>query len=99
MGVRRKQYGMELERGLGKGKTLMKAHKVSAMRSKAGSKADKFDRPSWADKLILGILRRGKKKPFTSQRSKDITSRLKRAGIDQKTIDRMKKKKKSAEAK
>ncbi len=53
---------------------------------------DKFDKPSWGDKFILSILRRGKKKkkkPLVTKRTGDITSQLKNAGIDQKTIDRM----------
>jgi len=61
MAVRAKQYAMELERELGKKKSLTRSQKVSAMRSKAGSKADKFDRPSIGDKIILALLRRKKK--------------------------------------
>ena len=57
MGVRRKQYAMELERELGKRKILRRANKTASMRSKTGSKADKFDRPSLTDKAILKGLR------------------------------------------
>ena len=53
MGVRRKQYVMELEKELGKKKTLRRADKVASMRSKAGSVADKYDKPSLTDKAIL----------------------------------------------
>jgi len=61
MAVRGKQYAMELEREIGKGKSLGSSHKISAMRSKAGSKRDKFDRPSTIDKVILALLKAKKK--------------------------------------
>lgn len=87
------KYGQTVEKQLAKGKSTEKAHKIAS--SPLMKKQDKFDRPSWGDKLILGILRRGKKKKsLTTQRTKDISSKLKKAGIDQKTIDRLKGKKK-----
>ena len=61
MAVRVKQYGMELEREIGKGKSLDSSHKISAMRSQTGSKGDKFDRPSTVDKVILALLKAKKK--------------------------------------
>jgi len=61
LSVRVKQYATGLERETGKGKSLDNAHKVSAMRSQAGSKGDKFDRPSTMDKVILALLKAKKK--------------------------------------
>ena len=68
---------------------------------------DKFDKPSLGDKIILGMLRKlkGDKKPNLKagkkpkpaskfKRASAISSQLRKAGIDQKTIDRMRGKKK-----
>ena len=100
MGVRRNQYARELERGIGKGKSLSRAQKVASMRSNVGAKPDKFDRPSAGDKIILGILRafkgKGKsKKVVTTKRTSDIQNKLLNAGIDKATIARMRGKKKT----
>lgn len=91
------KYGQRVEKQIARGKSMEAAHKIAT--SPLMKKADKFAKPSWGDKLILGILRRGKKKKgkksLTTARTADITSRLKKAGIDQKTINKMRSKKKS----
>lgn len=97
MGVRANQYAREIEKNISRGKTTEQAHKRSAALASTARKPDKFDTPTIGDKIILGLLRRfkGKKKnPLTTERTSQITSQLKKAGIDQKTIDRMRGKKK-----
>lgn len=96
MGVRANQYAREIEKNISRGKTTEQAHKRSAALASTARKPDKFDTPTIGDKIILGLLRRfkGKKKPLTPERTSQITSQLKKAGIDQKTIDRMRGKKK-----
>lgn len=92
------RYGQLFEKYLAKGKTTAQAHKIAS--SPLMKKPDKVDKPSVGDKVILGILRATKRKkkskrPLVSKRSKDISSKLRNAGIDQATIDRMRGKKKS----
>jgi hypothetical protein len=83
-----------------KGKSLQSTYKGAVQKSSVTTKPDKFDKPSAGDKVILALLRtfkgkKKKKKPLTTQRNKDISSQLRKAGIDQATIDRMRGKKKS----
>lgn len=53
-------YRILLDRYLAKGKTTAQAHKIAS--SPIMRKPDRVDKPSWGDKLILSLLRRGKKK-------------------------------------
>jgi len=57
MGVRASQYARELEKNIGEGKSLRRAHKRAAALSDVSRKADKFDKPSMTDKVILAGLR------------------------------------------
>lgn len=62
MAVRLNQYTRELEKNISKGKTLEQAHKRSAAISSTTRKPDKFHKPSFGDKIILALLKKGKAK-------------------------------------
>ena len=68
MGVKASQYTRELEKNISKGKSAGAAHKRAAALSSTTRKADKFDKPSRMDKIILAILRF--KKKITPQENK-----------------------------
>lgn len=96
MAVRTSQFG----RGIDKNKKSLSAtFKKAKAVSSVTRKTDKFDKPSLGDKVILGLLRAkkkltGGKKPLTTERTSQITSRLKQAGLTQKEINKMRGKKK-----
>ena len=93
MGVRAGQYAREVERNLAKGKSTEAPHKRAAALSSTSRKADKFDKPSFMDKTILAILKFKKKKTpqksMTTERTSAITSRLKKAGLSDAEIAKM----------
>lgn len=103
MGVRRYHFGREMDKST-KGKSLQATFKHAKAVSSVTRKPDKFDKPTIGDKIILALLR-GKKKitdarkkmgdksPATT-RTKQITSRLKQAGLSQKEINKLRGKKK-----
>lgn len=55
MGVRRRDYAQALERQLSKGKSLKGAQKVAIRKSMI---EDKYDEPSYLDKLLYKIAQR-----------------------------------------
>ena len=101
MAVRTSTFGRQMDK---KGKSLSATHKRAVHKSSAATKPDKFDKPSAGDKVLLALLRakgkvfgKGKKKtnkPLTTARTSDISAQLRKAGVSQKKIDRMRGKKK-----
>lgn len=60
LGIGSRRYGQLVEKYLAKGKSLEQAHKIAS--SPLMRKPDKVDKPSLTDKIILGALKRSKRK-------------------------------------
>lgn len=96
MAVRASSFGRQMDK---RGKSLQSTYKRAVRKSSVTTKPDKFDRPSAGDRIILALLKtfkgKKKKKTPTTKRTSAISSRLRKAGVDQATIDRMRGKKKN----
>ena len=106
MPVRMSQYGKEMDKET-KGKSLEALHKRAVHKSSLMTKKDKFDQPGLMDTMMLGVMKRmrrraggpgqgPKPKPkmeMKTERTKQIESGLKQAGLTEKEVGKMRRKK------